>query len=81
MATATLTSKGQITLPKSVREHLRIGTGDVVDFVVKDNGDVVVKARKGDVMELKGFLHRPGQKPVSVEEMDEAILREHSRKR
>ena len=81
MATSTVTSKGQITLPKSVREHLRVDTGDVVDFVVNDSGDVVVRALTSDVSELKGLLKRPGRDAVSVEEMNAAILREHSRKR
>jgi antitoxin PrlF len=81
MPTATVTSKGQITLPKSVREHLRIDTGDVVDFIVNDSGEVVVRAITSDVTELKGLLQRPGRRAVSVDEMNEAILREHARKR
>jgi antitoxin PrlF len=81
MATSTVTSKGQITLPKSVREHLHVDTGDVVDFVVNDSGDVVVRALTSGVNELKGFLKRRGRRAVSVEEMNAAILREHSRKR
>ena len=81
MATATVTSKGQITLPKSVRDHLRIDTGDVVDFVVNERGDVVVRAITSDVSALKGLLKKPGRRPVSIEEMDAAILREHARKR
>lgn len=80
MATATVTSKGQITLPKSIREHLRLDTGDVLDFIVNNEGEVVVRPLRGDIMELKGILHRPGRKPVSVEEMNAAI-RAHASKR
>ena len=80
MATAIMRSKGQITLPKSVRDHLRVGSGDVVDFVINERGDVVVRAVTSDVSELKGLLKRPGRRPVSVRAMDAAILREHDRK-
>jgi antitoxin PrlF len=75
MPTATLTSKGQITLPKAIRERLRLHAGDVVDFVVDDAGEVRVRAGNGDVLALQGLLHRPGRRPVSLEDMDRAIRR------
>jgi AbrB family looped-hinge helix DNA binding protein len=81
MATATLTSKGQITLPKAVRERLRVDSGDQVDFVVNDRGDVVVRAATLDVSELKGLLKRSRARPVTIEEMNAAITRAHTRKR
>ena len=81
MPTATVTSKGQITLPKAVRERLRLDTGDRVDFIINDEGDVVLRPFGSDIRRLEGLLRRPGRRPVSVEEMNEAILREHSRKR
>jgi AbrB family looped-hinge helix DNA binding protein len=81
MPTATLTSKGQVTIPKAVREFLRVGTGDQVDFVLTERGDVIVRGVGGDVRELKGLLERPGRRAVSVEEMNTAILRRHARKR
>ena len=81
MPTATLTSKGQITLPKAVRERLRVDTGDQVDFVVNDRGDVVVRAATLDVSQLKGLLKRPRARAVTVEEMNAAIARAHARKR
>lgn len=80
MPTATLTSKGQITLPKAVRERLRLDTGDQVDFVVNDRGDVVVRAISLDVTELKGLLRRSRRRPVSIAEMNAAVLRRHSRR-
>lgn len=79
MPTATLTSKGQVTVPKKVREILRIGPGDQVDFVVDDKGRVSVRAVNIDFRELRGLLHRPGMRPVSLEEMDAAIARVHSK--
>ena len=81
MATATLTSKGQITLPKTVRDRLQVDTGDQVDFVVNERGDIVVRAVSLDIAELKGLLNRRRRQGVSVEKMNAAILRQHSRKR
>lgn len=81
MATATLSSKGQITLPKVVRERLRVDTGDQVDFVLNDRGDVVVRAATLDISELKGLLKRSRARPVTIEDMNAAIARAHSRKR
>jgi len=81
VATATLTSKGQITLPKTVRERLRVDTGDQVDFLVNDRGDVVVRAATLDVSALKGLLKRPRARPVTIEEMNAAVARAHARKR
>jgi AbrB family looped-hinge helix DNA binding protein len=81
MATATLTSKGQITLPKVIRERLRVDSGDQVDFVVNDRGDIVVRAANADVADLKGLLKREGRRAVSVEKMNAAIVARHARKR
>ena len=73
MPTATLTSKGQITLPKAVRERLRLHAGDAVDFIIDEAGDVRVRAGKVDLLALQGLLRRPGRRPVSLEDMDKAI--------
>jgi antitoxin PrlF len=81
MPTATLTTKGQVTIPKNVREHLRIDAGDQIDFVVTERGDVLVRGVSLDVRELRGLLKRPGRRGVSVDEMNAAILRQHARKR
>jgi antitoxin PrlF len=75
MPTATVTSKGQVTLPLKVREALRIRPGDRVDFVVGEKGEVRLRAGDVDISELRGLLHRPGRKPVTLEEMDRAIAR------
>jgi AbrB family looped-hinge helix DNA binding protein len=81
MPTATLTTKGQVTIPKSVRDLLRIEAGDQIDFFVTDQGDVFVRGLSVDVRELRGLLKRNRRRSVSVDEMNAAILREHSRKR
>lgn len=71
-ALAKITSKGQITLPKEVRDRHNLRPGDMVEFV-ELNGETVVKARNVRAIDLAGMLHRPGMRPVSIEEMDEAI--------
>jgi antitoxin PrlF len=81
MPTATMTSKGQVTIPKVVRDLLRVDAGDQVDFVITDKGDVVVRGVSADVRELRGLLKGTRRRAVSVEEMNKAILREHARKR
>ena len=73
MAAATLTSKCQLTLPRDIRTHLRVQTGDVVEFVIDSAGEVRVRAGSLDVSDLKGLLRKPGRKPVSLAAMDEAI--------
>ncbi len=73
MPTATLTSKGQITVPRAVRDHLRVDTGDALDFVIDPAGNVRVRAASGEVGALKGLLHRPGRAVVSLAAMDQAI--------
>ncbi|MEA2238697.1 MAG: antitoxin PrlF [Thermoanaerobaculia bacterium] len=81
MPTATLTTKGQVTIPKSVRDLLRIEAGDQIDFLVTEQGDVYVRGLNVDVRELRGMLKKNRRSSVSVDEMNAAILREHSRKR
>jgi antitoxin PrlF len=71
MASSTLTSKGQITLPKSVRDRLHLGAGDKVEFVETESG-FELRTAKRDIREIKGLLAMPG-KPVSVESMNQAI--------
>ncbi len=66
MAIATLTSKGQITLPREVREHLHLGKGDRLEFVIRSDGEVQVKPVAGSYRELLGMLRRPGR-PVRPE--------------
>ena len=79
MPTATLTSKGQLTLPKRIRELLRLETGDLVDFVVAGDGTIQVRAGQYDVRELRGMLKRAGRAPVSLDAMDAVIGRARQR--
>lgn len=72
MNTTTLTSKGQITVPKPIRKRLNIKPGDRIHFFIEDDGTTVFMPAKSDVRELKGILPKP-EKPVSIDAMNEAI--------
>lgn len=71
MAIAVLTSKGQVTIPASVRTALGIGTGDRIEFVEAENGQFTVMAATKSIKSLKGII--PATRPVSLEEMNAAI--------
>jgi AbrB family looped-hinge helix DNA binding protein len=81
VAVATLTSKGQTTIPKEIRDLLGLAPGDKLDFVVESDGRVVLRPATLDVRALRGLLHKKGRKPVSVEQMDRAIEEGASRGR
>ncbi|MGA3350066.1 MAG: AbrB/MazE/SpoVT family DNA-binding domain-containing protein [Candidatus Sulfotelmatobacter sp.] len=81
MATATLTSKGQITVPARVRAALGLDAGDRIEFVEVGKGEFNIVAATRSVRELNGVLHRKGRRPVSIEEMNAAIAKGASRSR
>jgi AbrB family looped-hinge helix DNA binding protein len=74
VATATLTSKGQITIPAQVRAELGVDAGDRVEFVQVAPGRYEVIAATLPVTSLKGMFGKP-RKAVSIEEMNAAIAR------
>jgi antitoxin PrlF len=73
MPSSTLTSKGQTTIPKEIRDHLRLQSGDQIDFFIQGDGTVIVRPATLHVSELKGILHRKNMKAVSVHAMNEAV--------
>ena len=73
MSTATMTSKGQITVPKDVRDALGLKPGSKVVFVDVGGGQYRLVARTRELSDLSGFLRRPGQTPLTLEQMEEAI--------
>ncbi|MGQ0640615.1 MAG: AbrB/MazE/SpoVT family DNA-binding domain-containing protein [Gemmatimonadaceae bacterium] len=79
MASAKLTSKGQITVPKDVREALGVQTGDRIAFTIRRDGTVTVAADIIDIRSLRGSV-KSDVRGVTVEAMDEAIRRSASRK-
>jgi len=72
MSTATLTSKGQTTIPKDVRDRLRLKPGDRIEFIVQPDGRVLIVPATVDARSLKGLL-APAKRRVSLTEMDDAI--------
>ena len=72
MTTATLTSKGQVTIPLEVRQRLGLDTGDRIEFVLLAGGEYEIKPAIDDVRSLKGLLRKPA-KSVSVKDMNTAI--------
>jgi AbrB family looped-hinge helix DNA binding protein len=74
MTTATLTSKGQITIPAAVREALRVGTGDRVEFIEIEPGRYEFIAATRPVTALKGMFGKP-VKSASIEDMNAAIAK------
>jgi len=77
MPRSTLTAKGQTTIPKEIRDHLGLRPGNRIDYVVDEGGDVVLKPATYDIRDLHGILHRPGRKPLEVEEMNRLIRERH----
>jgi AbrB family looped-hinge helix DNA binding protein len=73
MSTATMTSKGQITIPKEVRDDLRLVPGSKVMFVKLSPGHYRMVARTGRIDDLAGMLYRPGQRTLTIEEINEGI--------
>jgi antitoxin PrlF len=73
MAIATISDDGQVTIPKPILDKLGVENGDKVDLSFNPNGELVVRKAKSDVRELRGIFKRPGQRRVSLEEMNEAI--------
>ena len=79
MPTALVTSKGQITIPKTVRDGLGVETGDRVEFAELEKGVYTVVAATRDIRDLKGMIPKPA-KPVSVEDMARAVRRHAARR-
>ncbi len=77
MALATMTTKGQITVPKAVRDALRLHSGDKVEVIVREDGSALLKPVTKKAAEVFGKLHSPGRKPVSIEEMNKTIRQRH----
>ncbi len=72
MTTATLTSKGQITIPAEVRHDLKVDAGDRVEFIQIAPGRYEFVAATQNVTELKGLFGKPAKK-VSIDDMNKAV--------
>lgn len=76
MATSTMTSKGQVTIPKEVRDRLGLTEGDRLEFVFDEQGRLILRPEAEDPLgRLPGLLrHLAPERPVTIEEMREAVL-------
>ncbi len=73
MALAKLTSKGQVTIPKAVRDSLGLHAGDKVEFVITESREALLRPITKKVDDVFGKLYKPGRKPISVEKMNAGI--------
>lgn len=72
MSQATMTSKGQITIPKDVRDALGLEPGVKIDFIRVNDGEYRLRPKNLHVSDLFGIIKYDGP-PISIEEMNEAI--------
>ena len=73
MALATLTTKGQVTIPKKIRESLKLHAGDKIEITLTAKREAIIRPISKKVDDVFCKLHKSGRKPVSVEEIDKAI--------
>lgn len=73
MQQTTLTSKGQVTIPKNVRDSLGLHVGDKIEFVMTERNGVLLRPITKKVDDVFGLLHQASKKSVSIEDMDAAI--------
>ena len=66
---STLTSKGQTTIPKDIRESLAMKSGDRMTFTLMADGTVLMRVKNKNLMEFAGSLRRKGRKPIPVEQL------------
>ncbi|MBI1906024.1 MAG: AbrB/MazE/SpoVT family DNA-binding domain-containing protein [Rhodocyclales bacterium] len=80
MSTATMTSKGQITIPAAVRSALGVEAGDRVEFVEVEPGRFELVAATQPVTALKGLVRKPAS-PVTIEAMNQSIANQGAKAR
>jgi antitoxin PrlF len=66
---STLTSKGQTTIPKPIRDSLRLKAGDKMSFTLMPDGVVIMRVKNRQVSDLAGLLYKKGRKPVPIESL------------
>ncbi len=72
MTSATVTSKGQITIPARIREAMKVSAGDRIEFVQVEDGRYEFIAATRSVTDLKGMFGK-SEKRVSIDDMNAAI--------
>ena len=69
MSVATITSKGQTTIPKDIRDALCLQPQDQIQFTLMSDGAVIMRPKKRSITEMYGLLHDPERKPVTIDDM------------
>jgi AbrB family looped-hinge helix DNA binding protein len=72
---ATLTSKGQLTLPKEIRDRLSLDTGAILDFQIQPDNTITARHVKPDARRIRGLLKSPHAAPLTVDQMDDAVAK------
>ena len=81
MIISSISSKGQITIPKEIREFLNVGRFDKIVFIPIEEGKVMITNKQNSATELFGMLsHRKASKSVSVEDMKRAVQKRRSKR-
>jgi len=70
---ATLTSKGQVTLPKAIRDQLGLDAGAILDFQILEGNTITARQVLPDARRIRGLLESPHATPLNVERMDAAV--------
>jgi antitoxin PrlF len=70
---ATLTSKGQLTLPKPARDQLGLTTGSTFEVRITPSGDIVLSPIRCNPLSIVGILKQPGQRAMTAQEMDKTV--------
>jgi len=73
MKSATITSKGQVTIPKEVRDYLKLEIGSKISFAIDENGTVKIIPLNVPVTALSGILHRPDLAAATIDDMEAAV--------
>lgn len=68
-ADATLTSKGQTTIPKEIRESLHMKEGDRMTFTLLPDGAVLMRVKNKSALDIAGRLHKKGRKALPIEDL------------
>lgn len=66
---ATLTSKGQTTIPKEIRDSLKMKEGDRMTFTLLPDGTVLMRVKNKSILDLGGRLYKKGRKALPVEDL------------
>lgn len=69
----TLTSKGQLTLPKEIRDRLKLDAGAILDFQIQADNTITARQVQPDARRIRGLLKSPHAASLTVEQMDEAV--------